>query len=86
MNKYDFKQMAKELVAKMTFEEKISQMCHESKAIPRLGIPEYNWWGEALHGVARMGRASVFPAAIGMAASFNDELLQTVGDVISDEG
>lgn len=86
MKDLNFKQMAKDLVAKMTLEEKVAQMSHESPAIERLGIPEYNWWGEALHGVARMGRASVFPTAIGMAASFNDKLLQTVGDAISDEG
>lgn len=86
MQQPNFKQMAKDLVAQMTLEEKIEQMRHESPAIPRLGIPEYNWWGECLHGVARMGRATVFPQAIGMAASFNDQLLQKVADTISDEG
>lgn len=81
----NFKQQAKELVAKMTLEEKMSQMRYDAPAIDRLGIPAYNWWNEGLHGVARAGRATVFPQAIGMAASFDDELLQSVATVISDE-
>ena len=73
------------LLAKMTVDEKISQMVHTAPAIPRLGIPEYNWWNECLHGVARAGNATVFPQAIGMAAAFDDALLHKVGVAISDE-
>ncbi len=81
----DFEKMAKALVAQMTLPEKIAQLNYESPAIERLGIPAYCWWNEGLHGVARAGRATVFPQAIGMAASFNDELMQDVANVISDE-
>ncbi len=81
----DFKTRAKELVAQMTLEEKMSQLRYDAPAIPRLGIPAYNWWNEALHGVARAGAATVFPQAIAMAASFNDELLHEVATAISDE-
>ncbi len=77
---------AKALVAQMTLEEKASQLRFESPAIPRLGIPAYNWWNEALHGVARAGTATSFPQAIGMAAMFDDELLQRLGDVAATEG
>ncbi|MBE7044186.1 MAG: glycoside hydrolase family 3 protein [Ruminococcaceae bacterium] len=80
-----FEERAKELVAKMTFAEKISQMRYDAPAIERLGVPAYNWWNEALHGVARTGTATVFPQAIAMAASFNTELMQTVASAISDE-
>ena len=79
----DFKKAAKELVAQMTFPEKMSQMRYDAPAIERLGIPAYNWWNEALHGVARAGAATVFPQAIGMAASFNAPLLKEVGDAIA---
>lgn len=75
----------KDLVSRMTLSEKISQMLHESPAIPRLGIPEYNWWNECLHGVARAGIASVFPQAIGMGATFDPELVYQIANVISDE-
>ena len=80
-----FIKLAEELVSKMTLEEKISQMRYDSPAVERLGVPAYNWWNECLHGVARSGRATVFPQAIGMAASFNEELLFEVADAISDE-
>ncbi len=73
------------LMDQMTLKEKISQMTNESKAIPRLQIPEYNWWNECLHGVARAGYATVFPQSITVAASFNTELLEEIGTVISDE-
>lgn len=73
------------LLQRMTLDEKISQLTHTAPAIPRLRIPEYNWWNECLHGVARAGTATVFPQAIGMAASFNDTLLHQVGIAISDE-
>ena len=80
-----FEERAKELVSKMTVAEKMSQMRYDAPAIERLGIPAYNWWNECLHGVARSGAATVFPQAIGMAASFDDELLYEIGQVISDE-
>lgn len=76
---------ARALVAQMTLSEKCSQMLHESPAIPRLGIPAYNWWNECLHGVARAGVATVFPQAIGLAAAWNTGLLHRVGDVIATE-
>ncbi len=76
---------AQSLVAQMTLQEKVSQMQHDAPAIERLGIPAYNWWNEALHGYARSGTATVFPQAIGMAASFNSDLLHRVGEVISTE-
>ncbi len=74
-----------DLISRLTLEEKISQMVYNSSAIPRLGIHEYNWWNECLHGVGRAGIATVFPQAIGMAASFNDELLEEVASLIADE-
>ena len=77
---------AARLLAQMTLEQKASLMEHESKAIPELGIPAYNWWNEALHGVARNGKATVFPQPIGMAASFNEALLYEVFTAVSDEG
>ena len=77
---------AKELVAQMTLEEKVSQLRYNAPAIPRLGVPAYNWWNEALHGVARAGTATSFPQAIGLAAMFDDELLEKLGDVAAIEG
>ncbi len=74
-----------DLLKQLTLEEKISLLGNESKAISRLGIPAYNWWNEALHGVARAGNATVFPQAIGMAASFNDSLLFECATAISTE-
>ena len=70
----------------MTLEEKVSQMLNEAPAIPRLGIAEYNWWNEALHGVARAGVATMFPQAIGMAAAFDEDMMEVVGDAIATEG
>jgi len=81
----NFKKQAQELVAQMTLPEKLSQMVYDASAIERLNIPEYNWWNEALHGVARSGAATVFPQAIGMAASFNKDLMLDVATAISDE-
>jgi beta-glucosidase len=78
-------QRAADLVSRMTLHEKALQAGHTAPAIPRLGIPEYNWWNEGLHGVARAGIATVFPQAIGMAASWDAPLMQQVGDVISTE-
>ena len=80
-----FYERAKELVSKMTLDEKMTQMRYDSPAIERLGIPAYNWWNECLHGVARSGAATVFPQAIGMAASFDTELMHKVATAISDE-
>ena len=77
---------AQRLVAQMTVEEKASQLRYDAPAIPRLGIPAYNWWNEALHGVARAGTATSFPQAIGMAAMFDDALLERLGDVAATEG
>ncbi len=77
---------AQQLVSQMTLEEKASQLRYDAPAIPRLGIPAYNWWNEGLHGVARAGVATSFPQAIGMAAAFDTELMQMVGDVIAQEG
>ncbi len=83
---FDILAEAQKLVARMTLEEKVSQMLHGAAAIQRLGIPAYNWWNEALHGVARSGVATMFPQAIGLAASFDPALLEQVAQVISDEG
>jgi beta-glucosidase len=83
--KFSFEERAAKLVAEMTLSEKVAQMIHGVPAIERLGVPEYNWWNECLHGVARAGKATVFPQAMGMAASFDDELLFKVGTAISDE-
>jgi len=83
---YSFEERAKDLVSRMTTEEKVSQMLYNSPAIERLGIPAYNWWNEALHGVARAGTATMFPQAIGMASTFDEELIYKVADVISTEG
>ena len=74
-----------DLLSRLTLEEKISQMLYFSSALSSVGIPEYNWWNECLHGVARAGVATVFPQAIGMAASFNQDLLYKVASVIADE-
>lgn len=80
-----FEARAKDLVAHMTLEEKVSQMMNDAPAIPRLGVPAYEWWNEALHGVARAGSATVFPQAIGLAATFDPLLMKRVADTISDE-
>lgn len=84
-NEMDFEKRARELVGKMTLAEKTAQLKYNAPAIERLGIPAYNWWNECLHGVARAGDATVFPQAICMAASFNDELMHEVAEAISDE-
>lgn len=77
---------AKELVSQMTLQEKAEQLTYNAAANERLNIPRYNWWNEALHGVARAGTATVFPQAIGLAATFDDEFLGKVADAISTEG
>ena len=78
-------QRVDDLISRMTLEEKVSQLGHTADAVPRLGIPEYNWWNEGLHGVARAGNATVFPQAIGMAATFDESLMHRIGNVISTE-
>ena len=85
MTREQAKKMAEELVGRMTVEERASQLRFDAPAIERLGIPAYNWWNEALHGVARGGTATVFPQAIGMAAMFDDALLERIGDAIATE-
>jgi len=78
-------QRAADLIARMKLEEKVRQMQHTAPAIPRLGVPSYDWWNEALHGVARSGYATVFPQAIGMAATWDADLVHQEGRVISTE-
>ncbi len=80
------REKARALVAQMTLEEKVSQTLNHAAAIPRLDIKAYDWWNEALHGVARAGVATVFPQAISLAAAFDTDLLGEVADVIAEEG
>lgn len=86
MNREEARKKATELVSKMTLEEKASQLRYDAPAIKRLGIPAYNWWNEALHGVARAGQATVFPQAIGLGATFDTELLGAIADTAATEG
>src|ERR1035438_5817605 len=76
---------AADLVSRMTLDERVLQMQNSAPAIGRLGIPAYDWWNEALHGVARAGEATVFPQAIGLAATFDTNLMHQVADAISTE-
>jgi beta-glucosidase len=78
-------QRVNDLIGRMTLDEKISQMLDIAPAIDRLGVPAYNWWNEGLHGVARAGYATVFPQAIGLAATWDDDLVHRIADVISTE-
>jgi len=80
-----FEERARDLVSRMTLEEKISQMGYMSTALPRFALEDYNWWNECLHGVARAGTATVFPQAIALAAAFDEELMTRVATAISDE-
>jgi len=82
---HTFDERAADLVSRMTLEEKAAQMGNVAPSIPRLGVPAYDWWNEALHGVARAGKATVFPQAIGIAATFDPKLMNQVATVISDE-
>ena len=82
----EYTKRAKELVSKMTLEEKVQQTLYQAPAIERLGIKAYNWWNEALHGVARAGVATVFPQAIGLAATFDEDLAEEVAEAVSTEG
>src|SRR6266496_2712653 len=74
-----------DLVGRLTLPEKINQLLHENNAVERLGVPAYNWWNEACHGVGRNGRATVFPQVIGLAATWNRALVHRVAGVIADE-
>ncbi|MGN1346559.1 MAG: glycoside hydrolase family 3 C-terminal domain-containing protein [Eubacteriales bacterium] len=85
MTKEQARERARALVEQMSVEEKVSQLVYNSPAIERLGIHEYNWWNEASHGVARSGMATVFPHAIGLAATFDPALIGEVGDAVSTE-
>jgi len=81
-----FEERADDLLGRMTLQEKIDQLNYESKAVSRLNVPEYNWWNECLHGVARSGIATVYPQAIGLASTWNTDLMNKVAVSISDEG
>ena len=86
MNRELAREKAKALVAKMTVEEAASQLRYDAPAVERLGVPAYNWWNEALHGVARAGTATSFPQAIGLAATFDPQLIEELGEVAATEG
>lgn len=86
MNREEARKKAENLVSQMTLEEKAAQLKYGAPAIPRLGVPAYNWWNEGLHGVARAGQATVFPQAIGMGATFDTELVAQMADVVATEG
>ena len=85
MTRTEAREKAQALVAQMTVEERAGQLLYTAPAIERLGIPAYNWWNEALHGVARAGQATVFPQAIGLGATFDPRLLHDVAEAISVE-
>ncbi len=85
MNRELARQKATELVDQMTLEEQVSQLRYDAPAIERLGIPEYNWWNEGLHGSARAGTATMFPQAIGLGAAWDKKLMKEVGDVVATE-
>ena len=86
MNRTEARAKAEALVGRMTVEEAAGQLRYDAPAIDRLGVPAYNWWNEALHGVARAGMATSFPQAIGLAAAFDPELVRRLGDVAATEG
>ncbi len=80
-----FEERTRLLISEMTLDEKISQMSHDASAIERLDVPKYNWWNECLHGLARSGKATVFPQSMGLAATFDDDLIFRMASAISDE-
>ena len=86
MKRAEARKKAEALVAQMTIEEAAAQLSYQAPAIERLGVPAYNWWNEALHGVARAGMATMYPQAIGMAATFDPELIEQLGDISATEG
>ena len=81
----DIEKRLDDLLGRLTLAEKASMMLYNSPAVERLGIPEYNWWNESLHGIARAGKATVFPQAIGLGATFDEDLIFRVATAISDE-
>ena len=81
-----FEERADDLLSKMSLQDKIDQLNYESKAVESLGVPAYNWWNECLHGVARSGIATVYPQAIGLASSWDKDMMNRVAVSISDEG
>lgn len=83
--KLSIEKRADDLLSRLTLDEKVSLMMHQSKAVERLGVPSFQWWNEALHGVGRNGKATVFPITMAMAASFDDALLEQVYTAVSDE-
>lgn len=85
-NYEEFKQKAEELVSQMTLEEAASQLRYDAPAIERLNVPAYNWWNEALHGVARAGTATMFPQAIALASMFDEEAMSEIAKIIAEEG
>lgn len=86
-DKYErMEQKARGVIARMTVDEKISQLMNEAPGIPRLGIKPYDWWSEGLHGVGRDGRATVFPQPIALGATFDPALVRRVGDAVATEG
>ena len=86
MDRIEARKKAQDLVSQMTLEEKAGQLRYDAPPIERLGIPAYNWWNEGLHGVARAGQATVFPQAIGLGATFDEELAGEIANVIAMEG
>ena len=86
MNREKAREEAEKLVLEMTIEERAGQLKFDAPGIERLGIPTYNWWNEALHGIARAGTATVFPQAIALAAMFDAGEVQRIADVIAEEG
>ena len=86
MTNEEARSRAHALVSEMTVEEQASQLRYDAPAIERLGIPAYNWWNEALHGVARAGTATVFPQAIALAAMFDSDGMEEIADAIGTEG
>ena len=86
MDRQTARRKAEELVSRMTVGEAAYQLSFNAPAIPRLGVPEYNWWNEALHGVARCGMSTMFPQSIGMAAAFSPELMRKMGEIVAEEG
>jgi len=85
-DRQEARRKAKALVAQMDLMEKAAQLKYDSSPVKRLGIPAYNWWNEALHGVARAGQATVFPQAIALSAMFDEDMMKEIADVIATEG
>ena len=86
MDRETARKKAKELAGKLTIEEAVRQLSYQAPAVPRLGIPAYNWWNESLHGVARAGAATMFPQSVGMAAAFDEDLMREMGRICAEEG